>query len=139
MLGLGPVAESEDGKSAIMRAPSLLASFAYAMQGVAHALRTQRNFKIHVAVTLVVLVAGLALGLGADQWAVLVVVIGLVLQAELFNTAIEAIVDHVSPEFHPLAKVAKDCAAGAVFVSAIIAVVTGLLILGPRLMGRLLG
>jgi diacylglycerol kinase len=117
-----------------MRSSSLFASFRFAMEGMAHAFRTQRNFKIQVAITAVVIVAGAVLGLSPDQWAILAAVSGLVFQAELINTALEAIVDHVAPEFHALAKVAKDCAAGAVFASAIVAVVVGVLILGPQLL-----
>jgi diacylglycerol kinase len=117
-----------------MKSPSLLASFRFAFEGITYALRTQRNFKIHCGITFVVVVAGLLLGLTLEQWAILAVVTGLVFQAELMNTALEAIVDHVSPEFHALAKVAKDCAAGAVFLAALIAVIVGVLILGPRLM-----
>jgi undecaprenol kinase/diacylglycerol kinase (ATP) len=116
-----------------MNSPSLLASFRFAAQGIAYALRTQRNFQIHCAVTLAVIVVGLIVGLSSEQWAILLVMIAVVFQAELMNTALEAVVDHVSPEFHALAKVAKDCAAGAVFISAGIAVIVGLLILGPRL------
>jgi diacylglycerol kinase len=120
-----------------MKSPSLLASFRFAFAGVAYAFRTQRNFKIHIAITLAVVVAGLLLGLSFDQWAILAVATGLVFQAELVNTALEAVVDHVSPEFHALAKVAKDCAAGAVVISAIVAVVTGALILGPKILAPL--
>jgi len=117
-----------------MKAPSLLASFRFALAGVAYAFRTQRNFKIHLAITTAVVAVGLWLRLPAERWAILVVMIGLVFQAELINTALEAIVDHVSPGFSPLAKVAKDCAAGAVFLTAACAVVVGLLVLGPPLL-----
>lgn len=99
-----------------------------------YAFRTQRNFKIHCAIACAVIVVGLMLGLSPEQWAILAVVAGLVFQAELFNTALEAVVDHVSPEFHTLAKVAKDCAAGAVFFTALTAVVVGVLILGPKIL-----
>jgi diacylglycerol kinase len=115
------------------KSPHLIASFGFALQGIAHAFRTQRNFKVHAGITLAVIVAGVLLGISAEQWAILAVTIALVLQAELVNTALEAVVDHVAPEFHALAKVAKDCAAGAVFVCAITAVIVGLLILGPKL------
>jgi undecaprenol kinase/diacylglycerol kinase (ATP) len=115
------------------KSPHLIASFGFALQGIAHAFRTQRNFKVHAGITLAVIVAGVLLGISAEQWAILAVTIALVLQAELVNTALEAVVDHVAPEFHALAKIAKDCAAGAVFVCAIIAVLVGMLILGPKL------
>jgi diacylglycerol kinase len=119
------------------KSPNLLASFHFAAQGIAHAFRTQRNFRVHCGITLAVIVVGLMVGLSFEQWAILAVVTGLVFQAELTNTALEAIVDRVSPEFHALAKVAKDCAAGAVFISAGVAVIVGLLILGPGLIGIL--
>ena len=116
------------------KSPNLIASFGFALEGIAHAFRTQRNFKLHVGITLAVIIAGVLLGISVEQWAILAVTIALVLQAELVNTALEAIVDHVAPEFHALAKIAKDCAAGAVFVSAVVAVIVGLLILGPKLL-----
>ncbi len=118
-----------------MKSPSLLASFKYAWEGIAHAFRTQRNFRIHVLVSSAVGVAVRLLRVGAAEWAILILTVGLVFLAELFNTAIEAIVDHVAPEFHALAKIAKDCAAGAVFVAALAAVGVGVAILGPRLLG----
>ena len=111
----------------------MLRSFKFACEGIAHAFRTQRNFRIHCGITLLVLVMGLALRISFDQWAILFVMIALVFQAELINTALEALVDKVSPEVHPLAKVAKDCAAGAVLVTAMGAVVVGVLIFGPKL------
>ena len=75
--------------------------------------------------------------LDAVRWAVLVLTISLVFFAEMVNTVVEAIVDLVTPEYHPLAKVAKDVSAGAVLVTAMAAVVVGLLILGPPLLARL--
>jgi diacylglycerol kinase len=120
-----------------MRSPSLFASFRFAFEGIAHAFRTQRNFRIHSAITAAVVIAGLALGLAAEQWAILALAIGLVFQAELINTAIEAITDRASPELHPLAKAAKDCAAAGVLVTAATAVIVGLLVLGPPLVAAL--
>lgn len=115
---------------------ALLASFGFAWLGIAHAARTQRNFKIHIGITALVVSMGLWLRLSANQWAVIAITTGVVFQAELVNTALEAVVDKVAPEFHPLAKVAKDCAAGAVLVVAVAAVVVGLLILGPLLAAK---
>lgn len=117
-----------------MKSPSLWASFRFAFEGITHALRTQRNFRVHLVVTAAVIGMGVWLRITTEQWAVLALTIGLVLHAELVNTALEAVVDHVSPEFHALAKIAKDCAAGAVFVVAAIAVIVGLLVLGPPLL-----
>jgi diacylglycerol kinase len=117
-----------------MRSPSLLASFRFAFEGIVHAFRTQRNFRIHCVITVAVVLAGLALGVSLEQWAILVLAIGLVFQAELINTAIEAATDRASPELHPLAKAAKDCAAAGVLVMAIAAVIVGVLVLGPSLL-----
>lgn len=116
------------------RAPTLLSSFRYAWEGIAHALRTQRNFRIHALVSACVLAAGALFGLSPAEWAILALTIAAVFQAELVNTALEAIVDHVAPEFHALAKIAKDCAAGAVLVVAVGALGVGAALFGPRLL-----
>lgn len=117
-----------------MRAHSLLASFRYAFAGIGYAIRTQRNFRIHVLISACVVAVGVWLRISWEQWAILAVMMALVLHAELVNTALEAIVDKASPEIHPLAKIAKDCAAAAVLVTALLAVLVGLLILGPPLL-----
>ncbi len=108
-------------------------SFKFAFAGIRYVLRTQRNAQIHLTITIGVVVLGAWAGLSAGEWAILALTIGLVFAAEILNTAIEAVVDLVSPEFHPLAKIAKDSAAGAVLLLAIMAVAVGLLILGPPL------
>lgn len=120
-----------------MRAPTLLLSFRFAFQGIAYAFRTQRNFKIHCAISAAVIIAGLLLRISGEQWTVLAVVVGLVFQTELTNTAVEAIVDRISPEFNELAKVAKDCSAAAVLVTAVAAVVVGVLIFVPKILALL--
>jgi diacylglycerol kinase len=112
-------------------------SFGYAFAGIGHALRTQVNMRVHVAIAIGVVIAGVGVGLNAVEWAVIAVTIGVVWQAELFNTALEAIVDKVSPEFHALAKAAKDCAAAAVLIAAICAVGVGVALFGPRLLALL--
>ena len=116
-----------------MRATSLWMSFGHAAAGVAYVLRTQRNARIHAGLAAVVVALGLFLRLPRLEWAILVVTIGMVFVAEFVNTVVEAVVDLVSPQIHPLARVAKDTASGAVLVLAVIAVVVGLLILGPPL------
>jgi diacylglycerol kinase (ATP) len=131
---LDPSDDATDTGESPMRATTLIASFGYAFEGLGYALRTQRNLKVHCVIALAVLVVGLLLGISLDQWAVLAVMVGLVFQTELTNTAVEAIVDRVSPEFHTLAKVAKDCSAAAVLVTAVAAVAVGLLIFGPRIL-----
>ena len=121
-----------------MHRSSLLASFKHAFSGMWHVLRTQRNARIHLSVALVVVALGLWLGLSHTEWAIIALTIGLVLVAEAFNTVAEAAVDLATAEYHPLAKIAKDVAAGAVLLMAIAAVVVGLLILGPPLCQALL-
>jgi len=101
-------------------------------------LRTQRNARIHLSVALLVIALGLWLGLNRTEWAIIILTIGLVLAAESFNTVAEAAVDLATAEYHPLAKIAKDVAAGAVLLTAITAIVVGLLILGPPLWKTLL-
>ncbi len=112
----------------------LLNSFGYAFAGLRYAFRTQANLRIHVAVCIAVIILGAMLSLSPLEWAVLIVTMMIVLAAELMNTALEAALDRVGVEHHPLAKVAKDSAAGAVLIGAIGAVLVGLLILGPHLL-----
>ena len=108
-------------------------SFRYAFEGWRYVMRTQHNAWIHATATVCVLVLAFTLKLPGRDWAVLILTIALVWTAELINTAIEAVVDLASPHFDQLAKVAKDVAASAVLVTAVAAVVVGLLILGPPL------
>lgn len=114
-----------------------LASFRFAGQGIRTAWRSQRNLRIQVAITLVVLVVGVWLSLDVLRWAVLVLTMGLVLGMELVNSAIEALGDAVTVEDHPQVAQAKDAAAGAVLLVALAAVIVGLFILGPPLWQRL--
>jgi len=120
-----------------MRRSNLLISFKCAFAGLWYVLRTQRNAWIHLSVAVAVVMMGLWLGLSRTEWAILALTIGIVLAAEVLNTVVEAAVDLATAEYHPLAKVAKDVAAGAVLLTAVAAVVVGLLILGPPL-GRVI-
>ncbi len=112
-------------------------SFRHAFAGSWHALRTQRNAWIHALATAAVVALGLWLRIRTLEWAVLVVVIGMVWAAEFANTALEALVDLASPDAHPLAKVSKDVMSGAVLLAAITAAAVGLLVLGPPFWARL--
>ena len=118
------------------RFPALLrqraASFGYAFRGVAAALRTEVHLRFHAAATVAVLGLGWYFGLARWEWALVALAVGLVWSLELMNTAVEAVVNLVSPEYHPLAGRAKDVAAGAVLVGALAALAIGLLIFGPR-------
>ncbi len=108
-------------------------SFRYAFQGIAAFLRSEPHARIHALATLVVATAGLYVRLPAVQWVLLLLVIGMVWITEMINTVIEKIMDHVAPEWHERVKWIKDVAAGAVLVSAIIAVIAGVLIFWPFL------
>jgi undecaprenol kinase/diacylglycerol kinase (ATP) len=116
-----------------LRAATVWKSFHYAIAGIRYVFSTQRNAQIHTAVAAVIILMGLFLRVSAVQWAILVGLMGIVLSAEMFNTAVEAVVDLVCPEIHPLAKVAKDASAGAVLLLAVISVIVGLFVLGPPL------
>jgi diacylglycerol kinase (ATP) len=120
------------------RAGSRLASFRYAFAGWWYVLRTQRNAWIHAVIAIAVIAVALWLGVSLRDWAILLLTIALVWVAEFVNTAVEAVVDLLSPDIHPLAKVAKDVAAAAVLIAALAAVGVGLLLLGPPLWARLI-
>ncbi|SFJ08780.1 diacylglycerol kinase [Thermoflavimicrobium dichotomicum] len=111
----------------------VLKSFRYALEGLKYTVVTQRNMRIHFFVALAVLLLSLYLPLNKMEVLVLFVTIILVIFAELINTAIEAVVDMITEEFHPLAKIAKDVAAGAVLLTAGLAVIVGLSVFYPYL------
>ncbi|MEM1392285.1 MAG: diacylglycerol kinase family protein [Cyanobacteria bacterium P01_H01_bin.150] len=114
-------------------ASNLFVSFKYAWAGIAYAFQTQRNFRIHVSVCALAIGLSVFLHLKSVEVAVIAVTSGLVLALELLNTAVESVVDlTVEQKYHELAKIAKDCAAGAVLVSALVALlVAAILILPP--------
>jgi len=108
-------------------------SFEHAYRGIVYAVRTQRNMRIHAIVAALVLVASLLIGVSALELTVLLLTIMLVFVTEMLNTALEFVVDLVTREYHPLAKLAKDVSAGAVLVSSVGAVLVGYLILADDL------
>jgi diacylglycerol kinase (ATP) len=110
-----------------------LKSFRYAFAGIFFMLRTQHNAWLHLVATIVVIAAGFALRITADDWRWLVVAIVLVWVAETVNTAFEHLCDVVQPEFHASVQRAKDIAAGAVLVCVIGAVILGALVFAPYL------
>ena len=114
-------------------------SFYFAFAGLFYLFRTQRNARVELAIGLAACGVGIWLGLSRVEWAVIVFTIALVLILEGLNTAAEAAIDLASPGYHPLAKAAKDLAAGMVLIAAIASVAVGLLILGPPLWHRLFG
>jgi undecaprenol kinase/diacylglycerol kinase (ATP) len=127
---VSPVPPSSAPKSAWAK---FIASFGYAFQGLWYALRTQRNARVHAVVASVATILGIVLHISAVEFAIIFIAIAGVFVAEMFNTVFELCVDLASPDYHPLAKIAKDVAAGAVLLSAMLSIVIGLLIFGPHL------
>lgn len=115
------------------RRHGLVRSFYFAFAGLGFLFRSQRNARIELAIGAVACVLAAWLRVSRGEWAVLVFTIALVLILEGLNTAVEAAIDLASPQQHPLAKAAKDLAAGMVLIAAIASIAVGLLILGPPL------
>ena len=143
---LGPLPLESDGHrrgrrmrvGAWKMAGDLPTSFRYAAQGLAYSFASQRNFRIHVITGALVFLLGLWLRLSLDRLAVLVLTVAAVLVLELLNTATEAVVDlAIGRRYHPLARIAKDCAAAAVLVAALSSMMIALLLLLPPLLARL--
>ncbi len=118
------------------RAPSLLESFNFAFEGVIHVLRTQRNLRIHFAVAFAVLIAAVAVGVDRIELIALLISISFVLIAEMLNTALEAGIDVATTSFDPLAKLAKDIAAGAVLIATVNAVAVGYLVFSDKIVNH---
>ncbi|HEY6539673.1 MAG TPA: diacylglycerol kinase family protein [Ktedonobacteraceae bacterium] len=114
-----------------------IAGFGFAFSGLWHAIRTQVNMKVHITLAMLALALGIALHISAVEFALIFVAIAGVMIAEMFNTVIELCVDLASPSYHPLAKIAKDVAAGAVLLSAIMAIIIALFVFGPHLLALL--
>ena len=110
-----------------------IASFRYAFSGLWYALRTQRNARVHVSIAILAIILGIVLHISAVEFALVFVAITSVFIAEMFNTVFELCVDIAAPDYHPLAKIAKDVAAGAVLLSAMLAVVIGLFVFVPHI------
>ena len=110
-----------------------VASFGHAIRGLASAIQSEIHVRIDLVVTMAVVAAGLYFEISASEWCSITLTIGLVITSEILNTAIERLVDIVSPEHNPAAGRVKDIAAGATLVAAGCAVVVGVLIFGPRL------
>ena len=107
-------------------------SFDYAWEGIVAVIRKERNMKIHCCVMILVVLAGMILRIAAWKWCTCFCLFGLVMSLEMVNTAVEAVVDLVTEERKPLAKLAKDAAAGAVLLSAVMAVIVGLTLFIPE-------
>ncbi len=108
-----------------------LRSFGYAWKGIQSCVGKEQNLSFHLIAAMAVIIAGIVLGITRTEWMMVVMCIGTVIAAELFNTAIEKLVDLVSPERHPVAGQVKDIAAGAVLICAVAAAIIGLIIFIP--------
>ena len=110
----------------------MIESFNYAIEGVIHVLRTQRNMRIHFAVAVAVIVGAVAVGVSKIELIALLLAIAFVLVAEMINTAIEGAIDAATTSFDPMAKLAKDIAAGAVLIASVNAVAVGYLVFAGK-------
>lgn len=108
--------------------------FVYALNGIWHAAATQLNFRVHLVAAVVAVVLGYALHISTGEWLWIILCIAMVLVAELFNTALEFLTDLVSPEYNKKAGLVKDMSAGAVLITAICALIIGLIIFVPKLL-----
>ena len=116
-----------------MKNKKLINSFKYAFKGIGSSLKSERNMKIHFAMMVLVIIAGIFLNISMWEWIICFILFGLVISLEMVNTAIEIVVDMVSPEYNLKAGHVKDIAAGAVLVNAIVAFIVGLLIFLPKI------
>ena len=141
-----PAEQGEGAKQGYVRASSsndrsdysLARAFKNAGAGIAYAARTQRNIRIDLCFAALAVLLGIVLDIGTAQWGLIALCIGVVLGFEVMNTAVEAVVDLVSPEYHILAKHAKDCAAGAVFLCAVASLIVAVFVYLPPIL-QLLG
>lgn len=127
------VKSKDSNKRVILDKKRLIDSFRYAFCGICEAYKGEQNLKIHTVIAVLVVIAGFVLKISYVEWLICLVLIGLVLMAEFFNTAIEYVVDLASPEIHPLAKLAKDTASAGVLMMAIISAIIGLIIFVPEI------
>ena len=124
---------SSEKKPGPRRHQPIYKSFGYAFQGIWECIRDERNIRIHRTMTTLVVIGGIILHISLLEWIICLILFGLVISLELVNTAVESTVDLVTEEKRPLAKKAKDTAAGAVLVSAIFAAIIGLIIFVPKI------
>ncbi len=114
-----------------------LLSFKYSIQGLKIAYRDEQSMWIHLTITTLAVIAGFWLQISAMEWLIVIILITLVLGAELINTAIEAVVDLVTGEYHELAKYAKDLASASVFIYSMLALTCGAIIFVPKIIDKL--
>lgn len=111
----------------------LLKSFSYAIFGIRAAVTQERNMRIHIICSMIVIGCSILFSLSRTEWMFVILAIGGMISLEMVNSALERLVDLITEDFHPLAKQAKDMAAGAVFVYALMSVLIGLIIFLPHI------
>lgn len=116
--------------------PNRLASLSYALAGWLYMLRRQKNTRLQTFASIAIIAFALWLQIDLVRWAILILTITMVWMAEFMNAAVEAVINMVSPDYHPMAKVGKDVAAAAVLLGVVASVIVGLLILGPALLAK---
>ncbi|MFS0672845.1 diacylglycerol kinase family protein [Ornithinibacillus sp. 179-J 7C1 HS] len=107
--------------------------FTFALNGIKEVMKSERNFRLHIISTLLVIIAGIYFDIETIEWVAVFTVIGLVITTEILNTAVEEIINYVKPEIHPAAKKIKDMAAGSVLIASITALVVGFIIFVPKI------
>ncbi|MBE6155036.1 MAG: diacylglycerol kinase family protein [Firmicutes bacterium] len=112
----------------------IINSFKYAIEGIISSFKSERNMKIHLLFLMLVVICGFILNISILEWIICIILFGLVIASELFNTAIETVVDLVMPDKNKKAKLAKDISAGAVLIIAISAAIIGLIIFVPKIL-----
>ena len=122
-----------------MARQSLPAAFRHALDGIVTTLVRERNFKIELCFAVAAAILGIWLNISSAEWACVAICVGVVLSGECVNTALEAVVDLVSPDYHELAKRAKDCAAGAVLLTSIASLFVAAFVFLPKMLFVLFG
>ena len=115
----------------------LIKSFKFAIEGIVYAFKYEQNLSVHLTAMVIVIIFGFLFKISVNEWLVLFLIIGLVIATELINTSIEATIDLITDKTHPLAKIAKDTAAGAVLIFGITSIIIGLIIFIPKIMEAL--
>lgn len=110
----------------------LFKSFTYAFEGLKYAFKYEQNILVHSLATILVIIAGIFFKISLMEWLIITLIIGLVIATELINTSIEATIDLITQETHPLAKIAKDTAAAAVLIFGLAAIIIALIIFLPK-------
>ena len=108
-------------------------SFKYPISGLRYAYKNEQNLEVDICIAVLVVILGFLFKISISEWAILTITVGLVISFELINTALEAVVDLITDKYHPLAKVAKDTSAAAVFILAIVSIIEGLIIFLPKI------